>query len=75
MDECKPLADGDIMFLSYKYIWHQGPGYAGELDSVFAVLRGIKTTCAMTGVWYGHAHFTARHSIPHNLVISRKSSV
>jgi len=34
--ECKPLADGDIMFLSYKYIWHQGPGYAGELDSVFA---------------------------------------
>ena len=43
-------ADGDISFLSYKYQWFQGKGYVEELESVFAVLRGNKTTCAMTGV-------------------------
>jgi hypothetical protein len=43
-------ADGDIMFLSYQYNWLQGPGYFQDKDDIFALLRGNKTTCAMTGV-------------------------
>ena len=46
-------ADGDIMFMSYKYNFLQGKGFVADEDSVFAVLRGKKTTCTMTGVCGG----------------------